>query len=122
MKQDLIHLMHSLFWPAVKAFREPGWQPAADVYRTPRGWLVKLDLAGVKGEDIRVHVRGSSLIVEGCRRDFCLEEGCSHYQLEIAYSRFQRIIELPGNLQAAGLATEYRDGMLLVHVPMEDAP
>jgi HSP20 family protein len=116
MKQDLIHLMQSLFWPAAKGFREPGWQPAADVYRTRQGWLVKLDLAGVKREDIVLGVHGTSLIVEGSRRDLCLEEGCSHHLLEISYSRFRRCIELPCDLETAGLASDYRDGMLLVYI------
>ena len=25
-----------------------GWQPSTDIYRTQQGWLVKLDLAGVR--------------------------------------------------------------------------
>jgi len=120
MKQDLTHWIHSLFWPAAQAFREPGWQPAADVYRTRHGWLVKFDLAGVKREDIFVQVRGSTLIVEGNRRDLCVEEGCSHHVLEISYSRFKRVLELPCALEAAEVACEYRDGMLLVYLQTED--
>ena len=30
------------------------WQPRADVYRTPEGWLVKLELAGVRLDEIRL--------------------------------------------------------------------
>ncbi len=119
MKQDLIHWMQSLFWPAAQAFREPGWQPAADVYRTRQGWLVKLELAGVKPEDIFLHVRGSTLIVEGSRRDFCVAEGCTHHVLEISYSRFKRAIELPCLIETAELSSEYRDGMLLVYLQTE---
>jgi HSP20 family molecular chaperone IbpA len=39
--------------------------------------------------------------------------------LEIAYSRFERSLDLPCNLQRAAIATDYRDGMLLVHVHTE---
>ena len=30
------------------------WNPAADVYRSPEGWIVKVDLAGVCMEDDRI--------------------------------------------------------------------
>ena len=64
------------------------WNPAADVYRTQDGWLVKLDLAGVRAEDIQITLDGDLLRVSGLRRDGFCGEGISHYQLEITYSRF----------------------------------
>jgi HSP20 family molecular chaperone IbpA len=42
------------------------WNPAADVYRTRDGWLVKLDLAGVKSDDIEITLDGALLRVSGC--------------------------------------------------------
>jgi HSP20 family protein len=36
--------------------------------------------------------------------------------MEIAYSRFERSVELPCNLDRADITTEYRDGMLLVRI------
>src|SRR5204862_4910503 len=62
------------------------WNPAADVYRTQDGWVVKIDLAGVKAEDIQVTLDGALLRLSGLRRDSFCGEGISHYQLEITYS------------------------------------
>jgi HSP20 family protein len=121
MTRDLIHLMRALFWPAGE-LRETLWRPAADIYRTRQGWLVKLDLAGVRPEDMGVEVHDNCLTVRGLRRDCTREEGCSYYRLEIAYSHFERRIELPCKLESAALATEYRDGMLLIHIRTEAAP
>jgi HSP20 family protein len=119
MGDDLIRLMHSLFRPHPEAVRETIWQPAVDVYQTRDGWLVKFDLAGVRPEDIRVRVAGSDLTVHGTRRDWCLEEGCCHFLMEIAYSRFERTVSLPGNLEQARVTMEHRHGMLLVRVRTE---
>ena len=48
------------------------WYPAADVYQTPEGWLVKVELAGVSAEDIEIEVEGRTLYIAGTRRDnFC---------------------------------------------------
>ena len=93
-----------------------GWRPPADVYRMSDSWLVKFDLAGVRPDDIRVGIAGNRLTVRGIRRDWSVAEGCTYYAMEIAYSEFERSIELPCDLERARVTTEYRDGMLLVRL------
>src|SRR5207248_2972750 len=68
------------------------WQPFADIYKTRTGWMIKLDLAGVRVEDVRLSMQGNTLTVEGIRRDECIDEDCTYYLLEISYSRFRRAI------------------------------
>lgn len=92
------------------------WNPAADVYRTRDGWLVKLDLAGVKSDDIQITLDGTLLRVSGLRRDSFCGEGISHYQLEITYSRFEKIIQFPCSIEGATVERDYRDGLLLLHL------
>ena len=92
------------------------WNPAADVYRTREGWLVKLDLAGVKSDDIEITLDGALLRVSGLRRDSFCGEGVSHYQLEITYSRFEKIIQFPCSIERATVERDYRDGLLLLHL------
>src|SRR5205807_3254442 len=94
MPKDLIRLMHALFLPGTRCGDAP-WEPAADVYRTRHGWIVKFDLAGVRPDDIELTALGNTLSVRGVRRDHVREEGCCHYRMEIAYSRFERTLELP---------------------------
>ena len=108
-----------LFFPAADAARPQDWQPSVNVYRTRSGWLVKFDLAGVRPQDVEWSVRGNLLTVRGVRRDCLIEEGCAHYRMEIEYSRFERQIEIPGDLTAARLTTEHRDGMLIVRISWE---
>ena len=92
------------------------WEPAADIYRTPDGWKVKLDLAGVKPGDIEVLMEDAKLIVRGVRRDSVMTEGWSYYQLEITYSRFERILSIPCDLSHAEIISEYQDGWLILHI------
>jgi HSP20 family protein len=119
MPRDIIRLMQALFPAAAQGCAPAGWCPAADVYRTPDGWLVKLDLAGVRPEDVRVRLQGKDLTVSGQRLDWCTEEGCRYYQMEIAYSSFERRLTLPVNLEEARVRAEHRLGMLLVHIDTE---
>ena len=115
MSQDLIRLMHALFLPSAASDEAP-WAPAADVYRTRRGWLVKFELAGVRPDEIELETAGTALTVRGVRRSSTREEGCCYYRMEIAYSRFERTLELPCDVGRANISTDYRDGMLLVHI------
>ncbi|HKJ08508.1 MAG TPA: Hsp20/alpha crystallin family protein [Gammaproteobacteria bacterium] len=98
-----------------------GWRPAADVYRIPQGWLIKFELAGVRPEDIDLHVGGRVVTVSGRRYDCDLVEGCQFHSLEISYSQFQRAIALPQTLEGTRISTEFRQGMLLVRITMEES-
>ena len=119
MPRDLIRLMQALFLPAARGLQESCWCPSADVYRTPRGWMVKLDLAGVRPDEVELSVSGHQLIVGGTRRDWAVQEQCRCYQMEIAYNRFERVIDLEADLDPSSLRTDYRDGMLMVWLQPE---
>jgi HSP20 family protein len=118
MSRDLIRLMQS-FFPCGEAMREAVWQPSVDVYRTPKGWLLKFDLAGVRPEDVSLKVEGCRVTIQGVRRDWLTEEGCHYYRMEITYNHFERCVELPCDVEPASVATDYRHGMLLVHLITE---
>jgi HSP20 family protein len=119
MPSDLIRLMRSIFMPPTEAVTGLLWQPAVDVYRTPKGWLIKAELAGVRPEDIEVSVAGNRLTIKGQRRDWFSEEGCCHHRMEISYSKFERTLELPCNLEQANVTTDYQYGLLLVRIATE---
>jgi HSP20 family protein len=106
---------HHIFLSA-QSLGETVWHPAVDVYRTPCGWLLKFDLAGVAAGDIAVTVSGRRVMVRGVRRDEVLEQGCSYYRMEISYSEFERSVDLPCNLDDARWDVQFRNGMLLVRL------
>ena len=108
------------FLPATTAFEDLVWKPAVDIYRTADGWLAKFELAGVRPSDVHIEIRGRNLIVRGVRRDRILEQGCCYHALEIAYSEFERRLELPLDLESAQITTAYQEGMFLVRVSMKE--
>lgn len=94
----------------------PLWQPAVDIYRTPGGWKIKFDLAGVRSEDVEVMVLNNKIVVRGVRRDSIMTQGWSYHQLEITYSRFERVLNIPCDLSNTEIRVESIDGWLLVHI------
>jgi HSP20 family protein len=95
------------------------WCPAADVYRSKDGWIVKVDLAGVQPHDVEVIIDGDLLRISGSRRDGTCGEGVSHYQLEITYSRFEKMIRFPRSIEHASIERDYHDGLLILHLREE---
>ena len=95
---------------------ERHWTPAADVYRTRDGWLVKVDLAGVSPDEIGITVAGRVLVIEGIRRDANCSETVSYHQIEITYSRFEKTLRFPCEIEGARVERAYRDGLLIVRL------
>lgn len=102
--------------PERRAEPTNAWRPPVDIYRKGDGWLLKFDLAGVSAEDVRIRISGHRVTVSGVRRDWVVEQGYCHHSMEISYNRFERTVELPGDLSGAEYSLEARDGLLLVRV------
>ncbi|MGQ0634938.1 MAG: Hsp20/alpha crystallin family protein [Planctomycetaceae bacterium] len=121
MSSDFTHFIQTLLSPSSEGLRRAAWSPSVDVYRMRDGWLLKFDLAGVRPQDIECSLHGRRLVVRGRRRDWVVEESgsCSAYSMEISYSHFERSVELPCDIEPLHIATEYRDGMLLVRLRAE---
>ncbi len=93
------------------------WYPAADVYKTPDGWLIKVELAGVSADDIEIGIQDNSLYIAGCRRDkTCAAVGFSYQQMEITYSRFEKTLDFPSSIAEAKLEHNYQDGLLMIYL------
>jgi HSP20 family protein len=106
----------NFFFPDLSALRERAWRPAADVYRIDSGWLVKLDLAGIRASDVRVAIADRRLIVTGERKDWLAAHHLQLYSMEIVYDRFERVVEFPCELKQPLVEVDYRDGLLLITV------
>ncbi|MEQ1642543.1 MAG: Hsp20/alpha crystallin family protein [Pyrinomonadaceae bacterium] len=90
------------------------WYPAADVYQTPDGWVVKVELAGVSPEDIELDIQGNVLYIAGCRKDRSCAAGVSYQQMEITYSNFEKTLRFPSTIEGAVVEHEFENGLLIV--------
>jgi HSP20 family protein len=104
---------------SIELYRRSGWQPRADVYRCADGLLVKLELAGIAEQDLKISLHKDMLVVEGKRHDWCVSDIEASLSMEITYDWFRRVITLPGPVVLDAIRTEYHDGMLLVYLTIE---
>jgi HSP20 family protein len=93
------------------------WAPAVDIQETDNEYLVKADLPKVKKEDVKVEYEDGVLTVEGERKLEKEEKGRQFHKIEREYGKFVRRFALPGEIDAAKLSADFRDGVLNVHLP-----
>ncbi|MGE3468164.1 MAG: Hsp20/alpha crystallin family protein [Pyrinomonadaceae bacterium] len=90
------------------------WYPAADVYQTPDGWVVKVELAGVSAEDTVIEIQGNVLYVAGCRKDKSCAAGATYQQMEITYSNFEKTLRFPAPIDNAKVEHQFESGLLII--------
>ncbi len=104
------------------------WEPRVDVVEDERRFVVKAEIAGVRGDDISLVYmpRRHSLILRGVRPEMEYSEGerTAVHQLEILVGEFEREVTLPDTpIDPARIRAQYRNGFLIVVVPkMERQP
>jgi HSP20 family molecular chaperone IbpA len=82
-------------------------------------YVVRADLPGVDPEkDIEVKVDGDVLTIHGERHEEERENGHS----EVRYGSFTRSVRLPKGATAGDVVATYDAGVLVVTVPMSEAP
>jgi HSP20 family protein len=98
------------------------WIPSTDVYTTDTGLVVKVELAGMRSENLEITVEGSRLRISGNRPDGCRAPKCSFLVMEINYGPFECVLELPQGYDLNQAKAAYLNGFLRIDVPRSPAP
>ncbi len=123
--QGMKEKMDSLMEEALERFegsdriseRPATWCPAADAYETENSYVIQLELAGLKKEDVSLEVANQELWVSG-EREMIKEVSGSRYQfLERAYGPFARKFELEENADLKHIQAFFRNGLLTIMIP-----
>ncbi len=107
-------------WRAGKtgnALAEAHWGPNTDVYVSDDLLVIKVELAGMRKEDLELTVEDNFLTITGHRPDGCRAPKCKFLVMEINYGSFQSVIELPPGYNLNEAKAAYQNGFLRVDVP-----
>ncbi|MBI5826081.1 MAG: Hsp20/alpha crystallin family protein [Chloroflexi bacterium] len=91
------------------------WSPPTDAYETEEAYIVRMEIAGVREEDIEVILENDALLIMGSRSD--LPERRAYHQMEIRFGKFANAINLPGPVNIDEALAEYKDGFLTITLP-----
>jgi len=93
------------------------WRPPTDVYETEANVVVKMEIAGMRDEDLEVVVQDNLLLISGTRSDTM--ERKAYHQMEIPFGKFSVGIELSVLVDTDNATAEYKDGFLTIKLPKE---
>ena len=97
---------------------EARWVPNTDVYATDNGLVIKVELAGMRSENLEINVEGNRLRINGTRPDGCREATCNFIVMEINYGAFETVLELPPGYDLSKAKASYLNGFLRIDVPV----
>ena len=130
--QDMTSEFDRLFEPAV-SFRFPAfrtrpaaeaetWLPQIDVFEKDNRLVTKIDLPGLKKEDVKVEVTDGHLAISGERKSEAEEKKDNFYRCERQYGSFYRAVPLPEGVKLEDVKATFADGVLQVSVPLPAKP
>lgn len=95
------------------------WVPNTDVYATDNGLVIKVELAGMRSDNLEITVEGNRLRISGNRPDGCRAAKCNFLVMEINYGPFESVLELPPGYDLGQAKAAYLNGFLRIDVPIE---
>ena len=106
--------------PFRMAATEAMWSPVVDTHETKDGFLLQVELPGVKQEDIQVSIEGDTLNLKGERKREAEVKEDQYHRIERSYGAFQRSIVLPSVVDPGRVKATYRDGVLEIQLPKKE--
>lgn len=107
-----------LFEDLVAGGKRGEWTPAIDVIRDKDKLAVRVDMPGIKPEDIKVELENDVLTISGEHEESKEEKEEQFVRRERRYGSFMRSIALPAGVDADSLTATVKDGVLEVTVPL----
>jgi HSP20 family protein len=125
MTSEFDRVFDEPFW---RSFRRPfqpvpasggiTWSPEIDVFEKDNHLVTKVDLPGMKKEDVKVEVTDGHLAISGERKSETEEKNDAFYRCEREYGSFYRAVPLPEGVTLEDVNATFADGVLEVSMPL----
>ena len=92
-----------------------------EVYETPNEFVVKVELPGVKKENVDIVIRDNYLVIKAEKKEEVKEERQQVHVRERVYGKFERVIPLPPDLDTDNAKASFKDGVLEIRIPKKAA-
>jgi HSP20 family protein len=96
------------------------WAPLVDIIEEEKEYRIKAELPEVSKPDVKVTVQDDVLTIAGERTFEKEDTGRKYHRVERAYGSFARSFTLPEDADAAKVSADFKDGVLIVHLPKSE--
>jgi HSP20 family protein len=95
--------------------------PACDLSETADAFQIRMDVPGIKPDDITVQIAGDSVQISGERKEEKEEKGKTWHRMERRSGSFSQMLRLPGAVNEDKVHAEFQDGILTITLPKTEA-
>jgi HSP20 family protein len=92
------------------------WEPNTDIIECEDYVLIRLDVPGIRREDLAIHLKNGRLEIRGVRREERPEDPVHYHQMEIAKGPFLKVIAIPEDIEHNDIAAVLAEGVLDVKI------
>lgn len=93
------------------------WMPLTDIYEDKDKFTLKIDLPGIKKEDVKIAYSNGSLNISGERVQESETKDAKCHRMEKSYGKYFRSFSLPELIQEDKINAEFNNGQLTITVP-----
>ena len=93
------------------------WMPLTDIYEDKEKYTLKLDLPGIKKDDVKISFVDNKLSISGERSQDTEHKDSKCHRIERSFGRYYRSFNLPENVQSEKINGEFKVGQLTISVP-----
>ena len=94
---------------------------ASDLSETADAFQIRMDVPGIKADDINVQVTGNTVQISGERKEEKEEKGKTWHRVERRSGKFSETLRLPSGVNEEKVQAEFQDGVLTVTLPKSEA-
>jgi HSP20 family protein len=96
----------------------PRWSLlAAETWETAQSVIIRVEIPGMRKEDIDISIHGNLLRIRGEKRSGGEHQDRLYRLTERAYGRFERSIPVPHEIDGERAEVSYQDGVITVILP-----
>jgi HSP20 family protein len=111
--EDVVQPVMHAVWQRIPE-EAKSWSPAVDIFEKGDNLMIKVELPGMKLEEIDVYVTEDTLTIKGDRDPESGIKEENYFRSEIAYGNFYRSLNLPYSVDTKNVEAVYEEGILRI--------
>lgn len=121
-RREFDRLFDDWLTPSTYGLRtESHFVPACEVEEQGDHYLLAIEMAGVKKDDIKMESVDNQLVISGERRNETRRKEEGQTYSERSYGKFQRTFALPLGVDVSQVEANYQDGILRIVIPKAES-
>ncbi len=93
------------------------WSPLSDIYEDDDTYKLRLDLPGVKKDEVKISYSDGRLTITGERKQEKETGNHKYHRVERMYGKFYRSFDLPEKIKEDQITAEFKEGQLTISIP-----